>query len=634
MDPIDDALALGASPQRLVAEITNLFGMYRAEYADTTIARVFQEPIFWQSLTDRRPTFLVGGRGTGKTVALRMVAYDGQRALHGDSIDRWPVLGIYWRMSVLALSAFKGPRLDESEWTRLFSHWVNLQLVGRILRFVSWRKTEMGQETSVDGSAIRRTALSLGLVPTEDYAELSNRVEDHLAEFQALINNTSTTLPSITLSMLGAPLETVLQALSGDPIFSGRLLAICLDEFENLETYQQRVVNSLLKHVGDAPYTLKIGVKPTGIRDRHTLNAHESISAVADYALLEIVEHHKEQGFAAFAERVCTERLQLLSSAFEKTLPITALFEDLSDEEEAARLGVDARLLDLRSNLVDQGATAEDLREFDRMGRVSSFLIGYWARSTSVRELAVLREAVERPKAWANRVNNYGYAAMFTIRETTGPTVRKYFAGWSTMVLLADGNIRYLLDLVSTALTQHVQSGNDMTVPVDASVQTRAAANVGEKLAFDLEGQDDLGRQIMLLVLGLGRILGVMAREPWGHTPEVNQFRLDRDGEDEGFERLLNASIMHSGIVRFPGDKRAAASGETRAYDYQLHPIFAAYFEYSHRRKRRFLLSAATLTSLADASTAGRTIERILRSHKRSTLQYTPGQLFDWPGVG
>ena len=43
---------------------------------------------------------------------------------------------------------------------------------------------------------------------------------------------------------------------------------------------------------------------------------------------------------------------------------------------------------------------------------------------------------------------------------------------------------------------------------------------------------------------------------------------------------------MHLALIRSAGTK-LAAEADTRAWDYSLHPIFAPYFTYSTRKKRK-----------------------------------------------
>src|SRR5262249_10720987 len=138
-------------------------------------------------------------------------------------------------------------------------------------------------------------------------------------------------------------------------------------------------------------------------------------------------------------------------------------------------------------------------------------------------------------------------------------------------------------------------------VPVSPRRQTLAAQEVGRANLEELDGVDVFGAQLTRLVLGLGRIFQVMARQPSGHTPEVNRFYLAADdGEDETvaegdvlgrqLRQLLTSAVMHVALLRSPGTK-LLDEASTRQHDYMLHPIFAAFFQFSHRRKRKMQIT-------------------------------------------
>ena len=67
-----------------------------------------------------------------------------------------------------------------------------------------------------------------------------------------------------------------------------------LDEYENFLDYQQRVVNTYLKHAGQQ-YSFKIGVRELGWRCHATLNANEQLRSAdgGKLVLVDEVENRK-----------------------------------------------------------------------------------------------------------------------------------------------------------------------------------------------------------------------------------------------------------------------------------------------------------------------------------------------------
>ena len=59
------------------------------------------------------------------------------------------------------------------------------------------------------------------------------------------------------------------------------------------------------------------------------------------------------------------------------------------------------------------------------------------------------------------------------------------------------------------------------------------------------------------------------------------------------------AAVMHLALVRSSGTKLSEQAA-TQEYDYWLHPIFAPFFIYSYRRKRKMQLDMNLLEGLVD----------------------------------
>jgi hypothetical protein len=166
---------------------------------------------------------------------------------------------------------------------------------------------------------------------------------------------------------------------------------------------------------------------------------------------------------------------------------------------------------------------------------------------------------------------------------------------------------------------------------VPSETQTTAAQYVAEKNLKELEGLSVHGARLTKLLLGLGRVFGVMAAEAQGHAPEVNHFYVNGADakaplamDDTDADQLLTAGVMHLALVRWPGNK-LADEGDTRAYDYMIHPVFTPFFLFSYRRKRKMMLSAAELIGLVREPKE--TIRAILSRNKREGHDPLPDQL-------
>lgn len=605
-------MKISSAPEEILQEINAVFGALRAEYLHAEIFDLFTKPTYFSELLTTRPCLLVGGRGTGKTTVLRGMSYQGQARLNPGQYDDWEFVGTYWRFDTSVVRSFKGAGLDEEWWTKVFEHYANLVLCSLVLDFAEWFRDKHGRGLAFDERRLRQAGKQLGVEGGDSLEALSEGVTDALIVLESYVNNAAGA-EAPKLSMLGRPVSKLVDALRVPEGLAERPIYFLLDEFENLMDYQQRVLNTLIKH-SDARISYKVGMKDTGHRERTTLNPDEQLIDPADYALVDIAKRlAKRSDFGDFASEVCSGRLARIAGCLPR---IDELLPGMTEDEEAESLGAKPLIDRIRRKVVSAGATPSELKCFEEMDTLSALLVGFWADGhRDETELSVLREAVRDPGRWEDRVNNYGHSALFTIRPPVRG-IRKFYSGWDTYVQLAAGNIRYLLALVREALVVQVEAGQSLAQPIDQNLQTQAAQEVGSRNLRQLQGLAVEGADLTRLVLSIGRLFAVMARQPHGHTPEVNQFRVIGNTADGPAQRLLDAGVMHLALLRFPGDKMAAVSGEIRDFDYQLHPIFAPFFVYSYRRKRRFNIRADELLELSREP--AETIQQILMRNKRS----------------
>jgi len=609
----------------LLTQLSLSLGQVRAEYSpDATIFAGFSWPVYWGELVGPRPCVLVGGRGTGKTTTLRGLAYGGQYALRGAELAQWDTIGAYWRIDSMVVSAFTGRGIPEEDWIPAFSHYANLKMVSLFLGFCTWRNKRLGSQTLVDPESLALTAISLNLPEARDLDELAMGVRHGLAGLEARLNGATNTLMLTPFSALGRPLAYLLDGVSAEDDVARLPFTFCIDEFENLRPYQQRILNTLVKHVGDSRYTIKLGVRASEQRVRDTLAPDQTLMDPADYTTVDIVQHLKDQSFAVFASQVCEKRLAGTDLA---DMQMSTMFPSLSIEREAELLGAERFRARTRDQLAAERPGPGELATFDAMPLLEACLVGYWAKSQAMSRRAVLAEAASDRRAWEQRVGNYAYAFLFTLRQGLRGT-RKYYAGWSTYCQLANGNIRLLLELVYEALRTHVADTEAVDSPVSFEHQTIAASQVGQATLREIQGQSGIGGQLTRLTLSLGRIFNVFAAAPEGHTPEVNQIRIDADNlvnAPRELETLIQEAVANGCLISFAGNKQGLISAETKSPDYHLHPIFAPYFVYSHRRKRRIHLRPDEVLALSTEN-AARTINDILKTRRRPAVNL-PEQL-------
>lgn len=626
MGTFDSKMKMKPVNREDAAELTKLFGLYRAEWLNGQLFELFTEPNYFPEFRTRKPCVLVGGRGTGKTTVLRGLSYQGQFALQGkrrETVKAWPFYGIYYRVDTNRIAAFEGPELGVETWRKCFAHYINLVLCGHIIEFLAWYGQVTGEPVHINGEGMKKICLSMNLPIANSLGSLADGLEGARIAFEVAINNVGDTVPS-GLSMQGAPIDALTEVLCENGVLRGKQFFFLIDEYENLSDAQQQVMNTLIKHV-KTDYTFKIGVKELGWRQRGTLNSTEQLSHPADYELINISEAFTEEKFREFATRVCNERIKRAPGKL-AALDVQTLFPELGEADEAKMLGIDEVCKKLRLRVRKQG-TKQDKKIILEMSDAMLYFLDYWAQGRGKDFLSVLRQYPDERKEWETRYGNYFHAALFSVRKGKRG-IRKHYAGWSVLTRIASGNIRYVLELTHKSLLLHYEDAQFADAHVSPEDQTLAAQFVGKKSLGELEGLGGEGGRLTKLLLGLGRIFEVMASESEGHAPEVNQFHVQDEPIDSrtavGVNKLLELGVTHQALIRFSANKLADPT-DTRAYDYMLHPIFSPFFVYSDRKKRKMVISPAELMGLI--TNPRRAIDLVLKRSDRDLESPLPDQL-------
>lgn len=610
-----------------IGKLSTVLGLYKAEWLRGRLFDLFTEPGYFDELKMNRPCVLIGGRGTGKTTVLQGLSYQGQLAFANSEkevIDTWQFFGLYHRVNTNRVMAFRGPELSEERWRACFAHYLNLLFCTQLLEFACWFELQTGRELSLSSEDLAAFRATLGLQAEGGLAELAQEVRLQVLKFEASINSIVDSPPAF-LSMQAAPVDTLASALLGTPALAGKQFFFLIDEFENYQDYQQRVLNTIIKHAPSS-YTFKVGVRELGWRERSTLNANEQLTSPADYARISISERLTDSRFKSFAEQVLSVRYLNSVELPSATADFPALFPKLGELEEAERLIDSAQATRVRKAV--EVACSPAQREAARALPIGvQYFLDYWASAHPDTTLGAEIDAwLAGTAASKDRFDNHFHASLFAIRRRKRG-IRKYYSGWDVYLALCEGNIRYLLELVHSALLLHIEEAGAELTPISPETQTHAAQAVGRKNLSELEGLSVDGARLTKLLLSLGRVFGVLAESPAGHTSEANQFHLREELAPESDGRameLLKHSVMHLALVRYAGSK-LLDERDTKAYDYMIHPIFAPFFVFSHRKKRKILLSSANLLNLVDRPREG--IEAVLKLSNRASDADLPDQL-------
>ncbi|MGO8465010.1 ATP-binding protein [Rhizobium leguminosarum] len=604
----------------IAQNLEQLFGSFRAESLHDDLYRLFNEPEYFYYLAAPKSCVLLGGRGSGKTTALKCLSYEGQAALRTSDFNNPSYVGLYSRINTNTVASFSGAELTDPAWNRIFGHFINLVICEEAATYIQWLRQDP-QRRDVDRLVnYSQLGKALGLGQSSNLEEFIGEIESARIDLEIYINNFDEDAPKI--SPLQTPIDLLMRELRKLSGHAKTNFFIILDEYENLLDYQQRLVNTLIKHAG-GNYYFKIGVRELGWRERATLNPAEVLISPADYERIRI-EETLEREFPAFAKRVCEARLQAVDlQSYGPPIGVDMLLPGLSIKEEAAMLGVAKRVADFRSFL----ARHSELKSVSDLHDHELFVFLEMSNHNFDAAVGDLKTYAAGALPAKQRYENYAYSFLFSI-SGKGANVPKLYCGHSVLAKITHQNIRFYMQLVNECIREQISAGKKISEPIEPNLQTVAARKVGLSYLKELEGVSTQGGSLAKLLLGLGRVFQLLASNPVGGKPECNQFELTSKpggaGVEHQAEALLTEAVMHLALIRTPGTKLTTET-DIRSWDYAPHPIFAPYFGFSHRRKRKMSVSEDDLISLTYQPQD--TIKKILGRRFRLADDALPAQM-------
>lgn len=571
-------------------QLERCFSDYRADWEPQVYQTLFIPPPYFDVLSSPRPCVLIGGRGTGKTTALRSLCVESADSVNLESARpdaRGPAfLGAYVLLNKNKVTAISPELLGKAGAQSAFKHYLNLVCLKELTRRVLSRSPQ----ANCDSKGLRLVAQALGTECTT-LDDFSSRLTEALVQLELYVNNFGSVQPPL-FSFAETPIRLFVDALKSDSLYRDVNVYLCLDEYENLSDWQQAVANTYIKHAGDGLF-YKIGVRRNGIRTRRTIDSDDVLRTPDDYLEIEIAA----ENFEEFAVRVIERRLSTAVDHPEAPQRIDQLLPGLSQSDEALLLGARRVSERLRQVMTESGDAP--LAEWgDRVDDAVLYFAEYWAANENRPVLDVLRSWRASPDEWKNRINNHGYASLFWLSlGHKGQRTKKYYCGGGTYLALASGNIRYFIELIYEAVRRCPKDSSWMG-SVDPKEQTEAARYVGQRRLEQIDEMSESGDQVKRLVLGLGRVFFELARQPLGHAPEVASFVLSGAAPAmQVARRLLDEGVGSLAFEVTPSTK-PTSHNEPREDEFRLHPIFTAFFAYSHRKKRRMTIDSENLLLL------------------------------------
>jgi len=289
--------------------LRTVFAKNRTEELGMDVWLHFVVPLFFDRLdlgTARKPRLFVGGRGCGKTMLLRYLSHQSAFSLDRKLIPASAInhIGLYWRVDTQFVVIMNERGLPADTWHSAFNHllalFLGLEILGSLKnigrsKFPSTKPLAL-ENINFDRLSVFDPSFTGGL------DELSRTLESKIWEFESWVANVRKSqeprfLPGARfLSAVIAHIKSVVPCLSGAQYF------VYVDEFENLLTYQQQILNTYVKH-SESPLIFNLAMKRHAFETFHTVGI-ESIQGIADFRTHDLDTYLLENNFPLFAAEV------------------------------------------------------------------------------------------------------------------------------------------------------------------------------------------------------------------------------------------------------------------------------------------------------------------------------------------
>lgn len=619
-----------------ISQVKHSLTKNRSEHLGKDVWSDFVVPRFFNrvDLISTMPTRLEGGRGSGKTMLLRYLSYHSQFSqdrteIPAETVER---IGLYWKADTQFLRLMQKRGVDEEVWMPVFDHYLNLKLSLEILSsvIVIAESNHSGILPEDIEGAIIEGVTDFGFSSC-DYNSVVREINSRIRHTEVIIQNVNgiELLHKLPVSFLGFIADSVVDIF---PVLSSTMFSVYVDEYENLLGYQQRVINTRIKH-SEPPIIFNIAIKLNGMLDTSTLS-EEKLENRADYAIVNLDKEIEESGFESFVSEIflkkITEASPVIASRINIDLSrcsnpddlssrhvkeyeddcravISDIFPGRSHQDLANEIFETPRyysklVYEIERALSLRGSTLK-FKDFDYPGLRKAMIVCsslLYRKSLAVADVHEQLSKLERGEinkftnktAWEH--NNFIGCYLRIIRSNKASST--FYSGFDVYSALSGGNVRHFLELCKTAFSLIDDSALSATLMVDRKLQHVAARNTSEELIKEINRFTPLGSQLSNFVKALGRVFQLCQDREAQSETEITHFGIKEESsvltdEDDRFFK----EAEKWGVLKAIESTKNKSTSSAATFDYVLNPIYSPFFLISYRKGRKIEIEASAL---------------------------------------
>jgi hypothetical protein len=310
---------------------TNPFALVRAEdfnHNYSKLANLFQNIADWDAVQSRtNNVFIVGGRGTGKSMILRRMSIqttisdyhnNGKKDIKLSEINE-DYYGIYIKLIRGTFDQYENnSTIPQNQSNFLAQHELNIKIIDSFRDSISWlinKTTLVFTESELKALVNDLSRLFSQNTICNSFAELDQLIKNEQKAIHQYFKNKTF---EIEEKYSGNASESAFFVTELSQVFRKYFcnfgkdfrLILLIDEYEALAEIQQKAINNIIKNrLPDL--TIKLAMRKDSIKSRDTFTAGEPIQEPRDYNTFNIdYEIGEEKNYIELLKGICAKRLK------------------------------------------------------------------------------------------------------------------------------------------------------------------------------------------------------------------------------------------------------------------------------------------------------------------------------------
>lgn len=268
------------------------------------------------------PKFIVGGKGCGKTHALRYFSYDVKRYEYANlnvksCIKKDNYIGVLVKSEEINVHRFSEKNIPDTTWKEIFSYYFELWVARQSVNIISDLFSELENDIEEEFcKSIVNIFTEIDFSPPKKFKELSQILTSELKSIDHCVNNcifdSGKSIEKIRIKTSPGSLLFGIPAITSELFddFKNIIFIYMIDQYEDFNFSKQKYINTLIRYKKNNA-TFWIGSRYYGIKTFETESAGEVNKNDAEFVTINLDDFYRndQEHYKRFAEQVVIHRL-------------------------------------------------------------------------------------------------------------------------------------------------------------------------------------------------------------------------------------------------------------------------------------------------------------------------------------